>query len=239
MCVRVNCSGDEGELKRLKEQLRDTNYKLERMQIDQENKPLVRHWHAAFDEANASREAALKAKRQLEDELRDVNDALREARAARAEAEARLAAIESDRSDWRARLEDAEVELSGLLKRCTLLTEQRTEGAVRVAQLASDLQAVTLERDQLRSQLADAQSQLQNATVGKVDVTDLHLAEARARDLEARLELELIAHKRAQAKLERHMNLQKLLEDVRAQDRSYVASCVTSPPPELLNFRIS
>ena len=194
--------------------LKDAQATIEKLRKDESSRALIKQQRAQLEDTEAERDSALKTKRSLEDELRDAEAQLADAKRVRAELEERVAALSREKSEWSSRLEDAEVELSGLLKRYRLTVEQRSQEQRQLSEQTRELQATINERDALRTAQQELQEQLQTAVLGKVDAAALHTAEARARDWESRYELERSFRTRLEALVERLRDQLRIVEQV-------------------------
>jgi myosin-18 len=191
------------DLRRTKALLQDAQLMLQRNKDSAGSRTTVKQLRNQLEDAELATAASIKAKKALEIELQDLHQQLDAAARTKQEVEEKCQHLSRDKNELQSRIEENDEELAELMKKYKAAVQQHSVDLITFDDQSKQIETLLREKESLAEQLASAHSRLdylQNSTVDREAMTRL---EAKIRDLEAKLDLELTTRQRAETQLSR------------------------------------
>ncbi|XP_023022663.2 myosin heavy chain-like isoform X5 [Leptinotarsa decemlineata] len=221
---RHDRAGDEAllqrlkrDLKRTKALLRDTQTQLERQKAETPGKATIRQLRNQLEDLECARAMAVKTKQSLETELLETQSLLEEAHKQKQDSEERANALLREKSDLQLQLEENEEELAEVLKKFKGTVQQMSLDQMALQEQVSLVSELEVERNQLKEQLAELTSRLENVESMGESSSNLLVkrSELKVKELESKLELEQTTRSRLEVQINRlKETVEKLQNDV-------------------------
>ncbi|KAK9892323.1 hypothetical protein WA026_019778 [Henosepilachna vigintioctopunctata] len=209
---RHDRQGDEVIIRRLKNDLRktkallrDCQMQLDMQKADMPGKNVIRQLKNQLEDTECARALAVKSKQSLESELAETQLLLEESTRLRREAEERSNLLSREKSELQSQLEENEEELAEVFKKYKAAVQQMSLDQVALQEQVSLVSELEVERNQLKEQLTELTSKLENAEF-MGDASSSLLAkrnEFKVKELESKLDLEQSTRSRLEVQISR------------------------------------
>ncbi|XP_043225298.1 unconventional myosin-XVIIIa-like isoform X2 [Amphibalanus amphitrite] len=178
------------DLKRTRALLKDTQSQLEKARSEASSKVQIRQLKNQLEDAEFARNAAVKARQSLSQELQETQALLEEAQRARTDTETRYLTASRELHQLQAQVDDQEEETQEVMKKYKAAVAQLSVDQLTLQDQASQLTQLEAERAALREQLAEQATRLDALQGETASAHDQRRLELRVRELESRCEFE-------------------------------------------------
>lgn len=180
------------DLKKALALLRDTQHVLAHERENAPSQSLIRQLQEQLDDAEAAKLSALKGRHSLESELAELRTQLEEALAAKSVADDKALVLLKEKNSALALVEEHDEQLQMLMKKYKAAVQQGQVDSIKMSDQYEQMANLEKQKEKLREQLHEVTSALDFRQLHSVEKHKLQLAEQKIRDLEAKVELELM-----------------------------------------------
>lgn len=145
-----------------------------------------------LDDVEHERQSAIKSKHSIEAELHDVRAQLETMSVAKQLAEDRCIVLLKEKNTAHMLVDEHDDEMEELLRKYRALVSQASIDSIRINDQTQQIADLELDKERLVEQLNESQSRQQWHETHTVDRHKVELAQQRIRDLEAKLDLEMV-----------------------------------------------
>uniref|UniRef100_A0A158R4R5 Unconventional myosin-XVIIIa n=1 Tax=Syphacia muris TaxID=451379 RepID=A0A158R4R5_9BILA len=194
-----NCSSESSygrhykrDLKKALALLRDTQAVLAHERETAANQVLLRQLQEQLDDAETAKLSALKGRHHLESELAELKTQLDEALAAKNSADDKALVLLKEKNSALALVEEHDEQLQSLMKKYKAAIQQAAIDSIKIADQYEQMSELEKQKERLHEELNEVSSALEFRKNHSVEKHKLQLAEQKIRDIEGKLELEIM-----------------------------------------------
>lgn len=193
------------DLRKCKALLRDAQTQLERAKADSAGKALIRQLRNQLEDAESSRNIAVKARQGAESELTDLQTTLEEVQRAKYEADEKATTATRDRAELQAQIDENEEEMAELMKKYSATVKQLSAEQVVIGDYEIKISELESEKNSMKEQIAELMTRLDNFESMGDSNSNLvsKRLELRTKELESRLEFEQMTRARLEVQCNR------------------------------------
>ncbi|XP_065055374.1 unconventional myosin-XVIIIa-like isoform X2 [Rhopilema esculentum] len=217
-----NDLADRGHEKKLRKELRklrilykDAKYALDSQASQNTDKTQLKQLRNQLEDMEFAKHIAVKAKKQLEADIEDLQKQLEEMSRLKLEAEERNLLLSRENAEIINKIEDGEDETDELIKKNKHLITEVAKLQSDVIQCNSTIQDLSAEKDILDAKVQQLTSKLAYYEETTVDKLEVQRLESKIRELESKIDVESTLKNRLESQLSRLKNTVTSLQDER------------------------
>nr|XP_006817918.1 PREDICTED: unconventional myosin-XVIIIa [Saccoglossus kowalevskii] len=189
------------DLKKTKALLRDAQIMLDKQKESAVNKASFKQLQNELEESQFMSQAAVKSRKGIEEELADLQQQLDYVSKSKSEAEQKMISVTRERNDLQCKIDDQEEDFSELLKKHRAIVHQASQYQLQINDHLTQIAELSGEKESLQERVAELTMKVNNYIETTVDRSQVVRFEGKCRDLDSRLELELLHKQRLEANL--------------------------------------
>ncbi|XP_070572199.1 unconventional myosin-XVIIIa-like isoform X2 [Ptychodera flava] len=203
-------SADKDTEKRLRKDLRKTKALLHdaQLMLDKQkesaiSKTTVKQLQHELEEAQYMSQAATKSRKNMEEELSDLQQQLDIVSKAKADAEHKMMTLTRENNDLQSKLDDEEEDFAELMRKHKSIVHQASLYQQQINDHLTTIAELSGEKQSYQERVAELNLKVNNLVETTVDRSNVTRLEGKIRDLESRLDLEQTHKQRMEAQVSR------------------------------------
>ncbi|GAB1602168.1 unconventional myosin-XVIIIa-like isoform X2 [Argonauta hians] len=209
------------DLRRTKALLRDAETVIQKQQNTENSKATIRQLRNQLEDAAFTAASAVKAKKNLEIELEELQQQMEEMSKGKQDAEARYMTVLRELTEVQSHTEDAEEDMNELMTKYKAAVRQQAIDQMAISEHLRMTEELQSENQQLKSEISSLSTKVEAVEDQTVSKSQLSRLESKIREVESKLELETSTKHRLESNLSR---LKEHLEKV-MEERDRVSEC--------------